>query len=355
MKQKIVKIAILLATVFLIAPEISNAESPKKHTLEEKQAAFLDWKFGMFIHFGMGTFANREWATGHEDPGLFNPGQLDIDQWIKEAKSAGMKYAVLTVKHTGGWCLWPSEHTQTHDMTAFRNYKNGKGDIVREFVDACRNHGIKIGFYYCLPGDYSTRHGNLEDAARGYKITDQQQDLHGLPPEAKGDFAGFIEKQITELSTRYGEIDVFWFDQYNNGYTKKHWPEFKNLVHKLQPNCVVIGNNALDYKVTDIHSYEYPIHIKNRSGRALPPENNENPSEVCDAIASGMSWFWNNERKQELQSAKDIVERLEICNRRNSNYLLNVQPDRDGLISGKYLERLREIGLLIKDKGLFEN
>jgi hypothetical protein len=117
---------------------------------EELRDRFLAWKFGMFISFNVGTFHDREWATGYEDPAAFTPDKLDCSQWVEAAAAVGMKYAVLTVKHTGGWCLWDSEYTETHDMTAFVNYKGGKGDIVREFVDACRKQKIKVGLYYLL-------------------------------------------------------------------------------------------------------------------------------------------------------------------------------------------------------------
>ena len=90
--------------------------------LRKKQQEFAGWKYGIFLHFNMGTYVNKEWATGYEDPLLFNPANLDCGQWASVAKTAGMKYGVLTVKHTGGWCLWDSKYT-THDIAAFKNYK----------------------------------------------------------------------------------------------------------------------------------------------------------------------------------------------------------------------------------------
>lgn len=104
----------------------------------ELRENFLGWGFGMFIHFNMATFNERDWANGHEDPATFAPDRLDCSQWADAAAAAGMKYAVLTVKHTGGWYLWDSKHTDSHDTTAYKNIRNGKGDIVREFVDAFR-------------------------------------------------------------------------------------------------------------------------------------------------------------------------------------------------------------------------
>jgi len=164
--------------------------------MEAEQAAlrqdFLKLRFGLFLHFNMATYINREWANGYEDPALFKPDRLDCEKWAEVAGAAGMKYGVLTVKHTGGWCLWDSDHT-AHDITRFIHYKNGRGDIVRQFVDAFRARGLRVGFYYCFPGDFS-RSG----------LPESMPDLHGLPPEAAGDYVGFIKKQLTELLTNYG-------------------------------------------------------------------------------------------------------------------------------------------------------
>lgn len=339
---------ITLAMLALFQYVTTVAQQQSDTRLSEKQAKFLEWRFGMFIHFNMATFVNREWATGHEEPLLFNPTKLDCKQWAKAAKSAGMKYAILTVKHTGGWCLWKSKYTQ-HGVQSFKNYKNGNGDIVREFVDAFRKQGLKVGFYYCLPGDYSERWGNNEDKARGYKITKEQKDLHGMPPEAQGDYEEFIQNQVVELLTNYGPIDVMWFDQFENKYTASSWPTLRNSVYKLQPNCIVVGNNSHDYAQTDIHSYEYPYWMsKHKPENAMPGENNSSPAEVCDCIVDGFTWFYNDEIPVKLQSADSIVQRLNQCNSRKSNYLLNVQPDKEGLISGDYLKTLKKIGKINK-------
>src|SRR5205085_1354881 len=151
-----------------------------------------------------------------------------------------MKYAVLTVKHTEGYALWDSAVT-THDITAFKNFRGGHGDLVREFVEATRARGLKVGLYYCFPGVYSSD-----------KLLPGQVDLHGLAPEAAGDYVGFMKRQLTELLTQYGPIDLLWIDQYANPYTAARWSEFPPLVKSLQPGCLLLANNALDFKDTDI-------------------------------------------------------------------------------------------------------
>ena len=314
---------------FLRADPAAGVESERAALQQD----FLKLRFGLFLHFNMATYVDREWANGYEDPALFKPDKLNCGQCADVARAAGMKYGVLTVKHTGGWCLWDSDHT-THDITRFTNYKNGKGDIVREFVDAFRARGLKVGFYYCFPGDFSNpRHGS--------RIPEGQPDLHGLPPEAIGDYVGFIKKQLTELLTDYGPIDLLWIDQYSNKYTRAHWPEVRAHIRSLQPRCLVIGNNAHSLSDSDIYSCEFPWDPK-----GMPPEANTIPAEVCDKISR--TWFWNTgDGPEHAKDAADIIKMLKLCNARNANYLLNVPPDRHGLISGMHLKRMQEVASLL--------
>jgi len=306
--------------------------------LVKQREDYLSWKFGMFIHFNLATFTEREWANGYEDPASFSPDKLDCNQWAEVAKNAGMKYAVLTVKHTGGWCLWDSEYTISHDVTAFKNYKNGTGDIVREFVDAFRKRGIKVGLYYCFPGNYAGRWGNV--------LPEGKPDLHGLPPEAEGDYVGFIKKQLTELMTNYGEVDLIWIDQFSNKYTYSAWPEIRSHIKSHQPKCLVIGNNAINYQESDILGYEYSYWMKKDPHRALPLAGNTNPSEVCDQIGPG--WFWSSkENYANLKSAEDILNLLNLSNSRSANYLLNIAPDNTGLIPEHTVQRLKEFRILM--------
>ncbi|HVU22846.1 MAG TPA: alpha-L-fucosidase [Opitutus sp.] len=298
--------------------------------LSPEQRDFMTWRFGMFVHFNLGTFADIDWAGGYEDPALFAPAKLDCGQWADAAKTAGMRYLVLTVKHTEGIALYDSAAT-THDITRFRNFRGGHGDIVREFVDACRSRGLKVGLYYCFPGDYA-------DAAHHNAPPPGRPNLHGLPPEAAGDFVGFIERQLRELLTRYGAIDLLWIDQFDNKYTGAQWPEILAFIKSLQPHCLVIGNNAANLRDSDALSYEYPWRHQ------LPPEGNVLPAEVCDTIQTGQRWFWREAKQPgDLETADEIVARLRAVNARHGNYLLNVPPDRDGLIAGPQLARLQEV------------
>ena len=319
---------------------LSESAAEQVKTLPELQQEYLSWKFGLFMHFNMATFNNQGWANGYEDPATFAPGQLDCGQWADAAVAAGMKYAVLTVKHTGGWCLWPSAVTD-HDITSFKNYKNGKGDIVREFVDVFRSRGIKVGFYYCMPGYYINMYGNQQP--------EDKPVLHALPPEAKGDYVGFIKKQFAELLTQYGPVDVLWVDQYAHNFTLEQWPSIMKYIKSLQPNCIIIGNNSRDLKTTNIYSYELPVYA-GKTIEELVPSDNTIATEVCDIL--GPAWFWNENRhwskerrdESKLLPVEEVLSRLNTCNIRDANYLLNASPDNRELIPELTVKRLKEIG-----------
>ena len=330
--MKFIALSALLLATPLLGADATPAPAPR---LTDAQRDFMTWRFGMFVHFNLGTFADLDWAGGYEDPALFAPAKLDCGQWADEAKAAGMTYLVLTVKHTEGIALYDSAVT-THDITLFKNFRGGHGDIVRDFVQACRSRGLKVGLYYCFPGDYS-------DAIHHNAPPPGQPNLHGLPPEAAGDFAGFMKKQLAELLTNYGPIDLLWIDQYANKYTTARWPEILASIRSLQPHCLVVGNNARDLRDSDALSYEFPWQ------HAVPPADNTSPAEVCDTIQTGARWFWRAAKTPaDLQSAEAVVARLRLCNAHHANYLLNVPPDRDGLISGDHLRRLREIAALLR-------
>jgi alpha-L-fucosidase len=326
---------VVTAVPWLLLAGVSSQAGDLPSQLTAQQRDFMAWRFGMFVHFNLGTFADLDWAGGYEDPGLFRPKHLDCRQWAAAAREATMTYMVLTVKHTEGIALYDSAPTR-HDATLFRSFRHGRGDVVREFVGACRSAGLKVGLYYCFPGDYADEaHHNAPPPGR--------PNLHGLPPEAALDYVGFIEKQLAELLTRYGPVDLLWIDQYANKYTADAWPQIRAHVRSLQPRCLVLGNNAHDLADSDVLSYEYPWQ------QALPPQDNALPAEVCDTIQAGQRWFWRAVRAPtDLQPAAEMAARLRLCNARNANYLLNVPPDRDGLISGPHLERLRELAALLR-------
>lgn len=326
-----------IAPILLISIAVSLVSCGKqdKRNLEKLLEEFLSWEFGMFLHYNMGTYAGVEWSTGKEDPLLFDPANLDCEQWADAAVSAGMKYAVLTVKHTGGWCLWDSEFTD-HDISMFKNYKDGKGDIVQEFTDAFRSKGLKVGYYYCFPlhdkrwADYSTL--PVDNYEKGT--------INAL---------AFIKNQFRELLTNYGKIDLIWVDQFaslNGGMKEGNWMLIKEYIHSLQPECIVIGNNANDLNKTDIVSYEYPW------SKTLPPSGNSIPSEVCDKLQKG--WFSSvplGTDSEPIVDADYIVNKMLIpLNENQSNYLLNCAPNDRGLLPDSVVKVLKEVGDLFNNE-----
>ncbi|MEI6246598.1 MAG: alpha-L-fucosidase, partial [Acidobacteriota bacterium] len=192
--------------------------------------AQLEWQrdeIALFLHFGVNTFTDREWGDGKEDPAIFNPAGLDARQWARAAKAAGAKAMILTAKHHDGFCLWPTK-TTTHSV-ASSPFREGKGDVVREFVDACREFNLKAGLYLS-PWDRNAR-------------------VYGDSPR----YNEFYWTQLTELLTQYGRIDEVWFDGANgegpNGKKQVYdWPNTWALVRKLQPEAVMFSDAGPDVR-----------------------------------------------------------------------------------------------------------
>ena len=329
--KKMKTLMALCVCIMLLNCTATFAQSVKKsnRNLEALQKEFLSWKFGMFIHYNMGTYAGVEWADGKEDPLIFNPENLDCYQWADAAAAANMKYAVLTVKHTGGWCLWNSSYTD-HDISRFANYKDGSGDIVKEFIEAFRSRGLKVGFYYCFP-----LHSPEWEKYSTLPIDNYE--------EGTADAHGFIRNQFKELLTNYGNIDILWVDQFsslNGGLKAGDWQSIKEYIHSLQPECIVIANNSGSLQQTDIVGYEYPWSKK------LPPEGNIIPSEVCDKLQNG--WFSSvplGKDSDPIHNADYIVNTMLVpLNANHSTYLLNCAPNSKGLLPESVVQVLKEVG-----------
>jgi hypothetical protein len=280
--------------------------------------AYTDLGFGMFIHFNMSTFDRcccddcysvvGEWGLPNVDMEQFNPTKLDCGQWADVAKSAGCKYVVLTAKHHDGFCIWPSEYTEYSVKNA-----GMKRDVIREFVDSARAEGLKVGLYY-----------SIRDVTNFHKLD-------------------FIEGQLTELLTNYGEIICMWFDGWGWGpsYTQVPYDAVKRIIKKSQPNCLIVENNH-EYNTThsEIIEYEMPID-------GPPPLGNLRPAEGNEPIRLDHCWFWHPEKQCEIQSAMSIVDQLKENNARNSSYLLDLTPDTTGLIPECQVERMKEVGSLL--------
>src|SRR5262245_39790951 len=182
-------------------------------------------ELALFLHFGVNTFTDREWGDGKEAPAIFAPANLDARQWARTARAAGFRAMILTAKHHDGFCLWPTRTTK-HSV-ASSPWRGGGGDLVREFVDACRAEDLRPGLYL--------------------SPWDRNAPVYGDSPR----YNDFYCDQLTELLTNYGAIHEVWFDGANgegpNGKRQQYdWPRVWQLVRKLQPGAVMFSDAGPD-------------------------------------------------------------------------------------------------------------
>jgi alpha-L-fucosidase len=314
--------------------------------------AQLVWQrdeLALFLHFGVNTFTDREWGDGQEDPGIFAPTRLDAGQWARAARVAGFRAMILTAKHHDGFCLWPSR-TTSHSV-ARSPWRGGGGDVVREFVDACRGEGLRAGLY-CSPWD---RH------EPSYGDSPRYNDLYC--------------DQLTELLTQYGPIHEVWFDGANgegpNGRRQVYdWPRVFGLVRRLQPEAVVfsdagpdvrwIGNERGEagdpnWSTVDPAAVPYPGASGDGVTRALqhgdPAGTVWRPGETDTSIRPG--WFYHPAEDDRVKTVDQLVQLYFTSVGRNSKLLLNVPPTREGRLHETDVARLtgmrERLTVLFKD------
>ncbi|MGR3810318.1 alpha-L-fucosidase [Jiulongibacter sp. NS-SX5] len=305
----------------------------------DRQVEWHDMEFYAFIHFTINTFTDKEWGFGDESPDLFNPTDFDADQIVKTAKNAGMKGLVLTAKHHDGFCLWPTKTTE-HNISK-SPFKDGKGDIVQEFADACQKHGLKLGLYL--------------------SPWDRNNAAYGTP-----EYIDIFRAQLTELLSNYGDVFEVWFDGANGGdgyygganekrqidrTTYYDWKNTYALVRKLQPNAVIFSDVGPDVRWVGTeqgfsgdpcwHRYTpesleegtepAPGLIKyweslngTREGQYwLPAETNT-------SIRPG--WFYHEAENDKVKSPEKLVDTYYASIGHGTSFILNLTPDKRGLI-----------------------
>jgi alpha-L-fucosidase len=321
------KINIIAGLSVVLALSFFTATAQQK-PLQQLQQEFVDLRFGMFIHFNIPTYMNQDWADPEASPSIFNPTKLDCDQWAKAAKSANMSYGCLTTKHHSGFCIWDTKTTDYNVM-----HSPYKKDVVRQFVDAFRKNGLKVMLYYSI---LDTHH-----KLRPNSIT---------PADIK-----MIKGQLTELLSNYGQVQALIIDGWDApwsriSYDDVPFEEIYHLVKSLQPNCVMMDLNGAKYPpegmyYTDIKTYEMG------AGQRVSKEHNTMPSLACLPIQK--NWFWKTTFPGEptKDAAKLVNEDIIPLNNVDCNFILNVAPNRDGLIDDNALESLKKIGELWKNTG----
>ena len=310
-----VKIDVSKDAWFLKEPP-ADAEEQLALLPTERQIAHAALEYYGFVHFGINTLTGAEWGTGTEDPAIFNPAGLDTDQWAKAMADGGMKGAILTAKHHDGFCLWPSAYTEHSVKNS--PWRDGQGDIVKEFSDSCRKYGLKVGFYLSPWDMHEPSYGTGE----GYDE--------------------YYTRQLRELLTNYGEVSFVWFDGANgegpNGKRQEYdWDSYYGLVRELQPNAVTcvagptpdvawVGNEEGLAK-GNVSS------IRNRGGRLIWAKSE------CD-VSIRPGWFYHeDEQPKELDQLMHIYYNSVGM---NCALLLNVPPNKEGLFDQKDVDRLLE-------------
>lgn len=309
--------------------------------------------FYAFVHFSPNTYTNLEWGDGTEDPSIFNPTELDCEQWVKAVKSAGMKGLILTAKHHDGFCLWQTKYTE-HSMKN-SPYKNGKGDIVKECAEACKKYGIKFGFYLS-PWDRNSK----------YYGTDEYND--------------YYVNQLTELLTNYGEIFHVWFDnacgEGPNGKKQVYdFDRYIKTIRKYQPNATFFndkggmrwcGNEAgsaahaqwcvVPYELCSISEHKTEVEPL-MEGSLDDIRNSEAilgsianimyskaltfcPAETDMSIRPG--WFYHED--EEPHSLDRLFDTYIRTVGGNTTFNLNIPPMKNGKFNEKDVKRLKELG-----------
>ena len=307
------------------------------------QLAWHEMETNAFIHFTINTFTGLEWGMGNESEKLFNPTQADADQWVRVLKDAGFKGVILTCKHHDGFCLWPSKYTEHSIKNS--PYKNGKGDLVKEVSDACKKYALKFGVYL--------------------SPWDRHHASYGKP-----EYITYYRNQLTELFDAYGPVFEMWFDGANggtgyyggtnekrniNGATYYDWPATLNQVRAMEPGILFfsdagpgvrwVGNEKGIAGETNWNSITPDTLYAGKSGiENLLNTGSENgthwiPAEVDVSIRKG--WFYHAEEDTLVKSPEQLFEIYLTSVGRGSTLLLNVPPDRRGLIHEKDVAALK--------------
>lgn len=297
----------------------------------KKQLEYMDWEMGVFFHFGIRTFYenNKDWDEKPMDASVFNPERLDCRQWIRTIKDAGAKYAVLTCKHHDGFANWPSKYTEYSVKNT--PWKNGQGDVVREYTDACREYGIKVGLYYS-PAQFGSR-----------KMQGKEYD-------------DYFINQISELLTNYGKIDYLWFDGNGSEGHQYDWKRIAGEIRRLQPEIMIFSMWDPDTRWVGNEEGIAPFEIYN----TITPdsawqeaewieENKFLPYE-CDCKIRRKSWFYRSEDEVYLRDTDDLMALYEYSVGRGGNLLLNIGPDPSGLLPEKDSEVFVNFGKNLKKR-----
>jgi alpha-L-fucosidase len=298
---------------------------------------YVDQDYGMFLHYNMGTYTNEEWAhsLAMSNINTFNPtaGLVNTDQWAQTAVAAGMKYGVLTAKHHDGFALWDTSQS-TYDIASTNWYSAYHQDIVGSYVNSFRNAGLGVGLYYSFWDKYN-----------GIGITPYYSNDVTLGQKNSAAATAYVKSEISQLLTNYGQIDVLWVDGWGwanqsqgCSYSLINYTDVYNYIHTNWPNTLLVNNvNEGNTTHTDIVDYETQF-----SG-SLPPVGNTVPSEGNATLRSDNGWFYHDSGADSLKGANWAADQIVNLNSRNTTYLLDVPPNKAGLIPASSVTQLQSI------------
>ena len=323
----------------------SIAIAPLEPVPSESQLNWHQMELNAFIHFTTNTFTDKEWGYGDESPEIFNPTEFDAEQWVSVLKEVGFQGVILTCKHHDGFCLWPSEYTD-HSVEQ-SPWRNGEGDVVGALEEACRKQGLKFGVYLS-PWDR-----NREDYGQPSYIT-------------------YYRNQLEELFTNYGPVFEMWFDGANGGdgyyggaretrqidrQTYYDWPTTLNLVRDLQPEPEVlffsdagpgvrwVGNEQGIAGETNWNTIMADTLFAGKGGindllaTGSPDGTSWIPAEVDVSIRPG--WFYHADEDSLVKTPEQLFDIYMSSVGRGSTLLLNIPPDRRGLLHENDVASLR--------------
>lgn len=330
-------IGIVLAAALQPACSVQSSKvappSPVLPVPTEQQMQWHEMELSAFIHFTINTFTDKEWGYGDESPALFNPVNVDVDQWISTLKDTGFKCVILTAKHHDGFCLWPTKYTEHSIKNS--PYKNGQGDIVKEVSDACKKYGLRFGIYL--------------------SPWDRNRADYGEPS-----YIEYYRNQLKELFTTYGPVFEMWFDGANggdgyygganekrriNGATYYDWPSTLQMVQSIQPDVIFfsdsgpgvrwVGNETGVMGETNWNNITPDTLYAGKPGiEKLLNTGSENgthwiPGEVDTSIRPG--WFYHAKEDSLVKTPRKLFDIYLTSVGRGSTLLLNVPPDQRGV------------------------
>lgn len=348
--RTILSAIVIVLSVALVMPASLSAQDAKYRPAPENLTArewFQDAKFGLFVHWGVYSVLGRgEWvlnndriaAADYEKLALsFNPVQFNATEWVKLAKAAGMKYITITSKHHDGFAMFDSKLTDW-DIVDRTPYKR---DVLKDLAEACRAEGLKLFFYYSQLDwhntDYWPRGRTGEAASRAQMGTWDK-------------YVDFMDGQLKELLTNYGEIGGIWFDGYWDR-PQANWrlDRTYKLIHSLQPQTLVGANHHLKpFSGEDFQMFEKDLPGQNTAGFNEKSEIGTLPLETCDTINGAWGYNFTDKRYKTVRS---LIHYLVRAAGHNSNFLLNVGPMPTGKIQPEFVERLQGIGKWMEKYG----